>query len=399
MLETASAIERSRERRTFNAPARKTYSFARAGSLWMALGRGIERADAAPLGLSRGLGLATGQSRAVSSPASMLDANLLKCWLIADRGLSLGSTTKQAGTSPPTPVTISGNLAQSIGLVLKIATTGARGTATFDVYIDGGTTAYITGLTTGANVALTDGGSKDLGISAQFTAGTYGNTDISYTATLASWTDLFGGNIFSAPGGVTASPRPIAGGLNNRPIITSDGSNNTRLSCTGGLAALFNGDDTPITVFMVMKSNTATPGGSNPWLNLGSSTGAATARFEFGVTNSGNSYRSTKTDDVASSAIPTGGTLDTAWHYSSWNQAGTTMVLRVDGSAVTLSGAGAQNVSTCTFNEALLFARNTGGTPSNAINGGIAEVLIYAGTLGATSVTEKELYLKSQWRL
>lgn len=329
----------------------------------------------------------------------MLDANLLKCWLIADRGLSLGSTTKQAGTTPPTPVTISGNLAQSIGLVLKIATTGLRGVATFDVYIDGGTTPYISGLTTGTNVALTDGGSKSLGISAQFTAGTYGNTDISYTAVLSSWTDLFGGHIFSAPGGVTASPRPLGQNLNNRPTITSDGNNNTRLSCVDGLASIFNGDDTQITAFMVFKSNLSVPGGSNPWLAFNNTAGASPTRFEFGVTNSGNAYRSTKVDDVGGSAIPTGGTLDTGWHQGSWNQSGTTLVQRVDSAAISLSGSGAQNVGTCTFNEVTLFARDTGGTPSNGINGALAELLIYAGSLSATSVLEKETYLKSQWGL
>lgn len=400
MLDTVSAVERPRERRAFNAPARKSYSFERAGSLWMPKGKRVERAQASPVGLGRGLGLVTGQPRAGSSPASMLDANLLKVWLIADRGLALNATTAATttgGGSPPTSVTISGNLSQSSGIVFKIDSVAggtARGQATFSAYNDGGTTPVLTGITTAADVNLT----STLGVHVQWPVGTYATTYV-YTATLASWTDQFGGHAFAGTGGVTSSPSAIWQGLNNRPIITCTGSNNTRLSCTDSLASTWNGNDTPITVFMVMKANNATPGGSSPWLNLGNSTGATTARWDFGVTNSGNAYRSTKTDDAAASGIPTGGALDTNWHYSSWNQAGTTMVLRVDGSAVTLSGAGAQNVGVCTFNEVLLFARNTGGTPSNSIEGGLAEVLIYAGTLGATSVLEKETYLKSQWRL
>ncbi|HTJ17846.1 MAG TPA: hypothetical protein VL494_13795 [Steroidobacteraceae bacterium] len=332
----------------------------------------------------------------------MLDSASLVCWLIADRGLALNSTTAATGTGAPAPVTLSGNLNQSIGLVLKISDVSggtSRGQAKFDVYVDGGTTPYITGLTTGASVSLTNGGSLDLGITAAFPVGTYSVVNAhTYTATTASWTDQIAGHVFSGTGGVTSSPRPIWQGLNNRPIITSNGSNNTRLSCTDSFANTFSGNDTPITVFMVMKSNTAAPGASNPWLNFGNTGGGTTARFDFGVTNT-PAYRSTKTDDAASSALPSGGSIDTSFHYSSWNQAGTTMALRVDGSAVSLSGSGAQNVGTCTFNECLLFARNTAGTPSNSIDGALAEVLIYSASLSADSVLEKETYLKSQWRL
>jgi hypothetical protein len=123
------------------------------------------------------------------------------------------------------------------------------------------------------------------------------------------------------------------------------------------------------------------------------------AVFEFGVTNSGNAYRSTKVDDASVTTLPTGGTLDANWHQGSWNQSGTTLVQRVDSSVVSLSGSGAQNVGVRTFNEVTLFARDTGGTPSNGINGALAELLIYAGSLSATSVLEKETYLKSQWGL
>jgi hypothetical protein len=328
----------------------------------------------------------------------MLDANLLKCWLIADRGLTLNGTLASSGATPPsTALTISGNLSQSSGIAFRISDVTAgtnRGQAKFNAYNDGGTNPVATGLTTQADVDLT----ALLGVHVQWPVWASYATDQLFTATIATWTDQFAGHVFSGPGTVSQSPTAIWQGLNNRPVINSVGSNNPRLTCTDSLASIWNGDDAPITVFMVMQSTNATVTAALPWLNFGNTGGGTTERWDFGVVNTA-SYRSTKVDGAGGAATPSGGTLDALWHYGTWNSTGTVLTQRLDGAAVSLSGSGAQNVGTCSFNVVTLFARTLAGAVSTGIAGSIAELLIYAGSLGTSSVSEKETYLKTQWRL
>ncbi len=135
----------------------------------------------------------------------------------ADQGVTLGTTPRAAGTSPPA-VTWSGQLKPAQELYLAIDSTAggtARGQATFKWSIDGGSTFVATGVVT---AATTDLATPQGTVTVAWPVGTY-NTDQTWKATVAAWDDLSytGNNAVEA----TASRQVLysSAGFNGRPCL------------------------------------------------------------------------------------------------------------------------------------------------------------------------------------
>ena len=107
------------------------------------------------------------------------------CWdLDADLGITLGSTPRAAGTSPPV-WTLSGTLTLNVQFRAEITTGGALGAALFRYSADGGATWIASGVTTAASVPLTGAMS---GVTVAMDPGPYATNNV-YVGLVAGVTD------------------------------------------------------------------------------------------------------------------------------------------------------------------------------------------------------------------
>ncbi len=134
-----------------------------------------------------------GQDRgrlAIGDPLLYAQAYGLLLYLRADRGVTLGTTLRPGGTSPPA-VTISGNLTDNgLGLHLAIDSVAGGvdlGQATYKWSIDDGVTFVATGVPTAAGPTALG----TTGVSVSFAAGPY-NINNFWDGVIAEWADQSG---------------------------------------------------------------------------------------------------------------------------------------------------------------------------------------------------------------
>ncbi len=329
-------------------------------------------------------------------PLSLPGKQYLESWHYAGRGLTLGATLKRAGTAAPADMTITaGNRQQSIALLIKIPTGGggARGTATYEAYLTGGTgTPFQTG-TTAASVVLTS-----IGLTIAMPSGTYSD-DNTYSGVVESWANLTPKTrLLSSVGVVSAQPTLLWQAQNGKPTIHSAGGSTGYLQdlTSDWAASVASGTDSDFTAFLVCKTDSATPGGVLAWLSFCSSSDADPVWY-VAAKNGTNDYRTGKIDDAGSAANADGGALNTSYHVLGIIQHGTTVDLYVDGTVV-YSG-NAQNVGITTLDIVCMFGLLRNGVFTNAMVGAIGESITYNAALSAGEFAAVNGYLRSAWSL
>ncbi len=332
-------------------------------------------------------------SSTAANPLTLPGSASLESWHRADQGLTIGATLRRSGTLPPADMTITaGNRQQSIGLAIKTGA-GALGVATYSAYLDGGVTPFQTG-TTAASVVLTA-----VGLTVAMPAGTY-SADNVYEGVVESWANLTSKTrTLSSVGMVSAQPSLLWRAQNNIAAVGSSGGSTGYLEQVGGdwASNLASGSDKGFSVFLVCRTDSASPSGVRVWFAMGNTLDADTD-WDVGIRNGTNNYVTTKVDDAGSVQSSNAGSLDTNYHVVSAVQRGTTVDLRVDGVAI-MTGA-AQNVGLSTFDTVCLFARHRGGVGgTNAMGGGIGELITYSTPLAVSDVQAIEGYLRGSWAI
>lgn len=342
-----------------------------------------------PLRQGFGLGLVGGLTAGGISPATLPGASQIESWHMSQRGVTMESMTLEGGTAHANAVTFSGNLNQSMAPYVDIVGAGSRGTATFDFYIDGGSTPYVSGLTTAASVSI-----SGLGLAVQFPVGTY-SADNTYTGLVNSWNNLTPKTRTLVSSGVGSQKPTMEVGPNGRFVMHSIGSNSPRVRdiTSDWATVLAGGSDTAFSIFMVCKTNQASPSGTQYWFSIANQ-GSANQRFGITGRNSG-AYGLVKLDDVATNVTVEGGTLDTGYHVLTIIHHGTTVDMSEDG--VSLFSGSSQNVGSCTFDIVELFALGTSGGASSQIEGSIGELITYHGVHPDPGAIED--YLAAGWGL
>lgn len=139
----------------------------------------------------------------------------LVVWINASRSaITLGGTPRAYGTTPPA-VTYTGTLTGGVTPYLQIDLLGARGTATFKVSYDDGSTFPHTGILTAATVTLPGIGSA---ITANFPVGTYATNNI-YKACVDTASDLSGSSNAGTKTDVTKQVLYRTAAFNGRPAF------------------------------------------------------------------------------------------------------------------------------------------------------------------------------------
>lgn len=179
-------------------------------------------------------------------PWSPMQTGTLELWWVGGHGLvgaATGSVTSE-GTSPPT-VTLTGTPVIACRLRIEVKTAGTLGNSLFRWSIDGGRSWVQQDVPTAASVLL-----SPLGVTAQFSAGTYPN-DAVYTAdmTVGEWRDIAGNGIVVTQTIPSRRPRfaPLAP---NATGLYFDG-NSQRLELASGLNI-----HQPYSIFAVGKRDT-----------------------------------------------------------------------------------------------------------------------------------------------
>ena len=151
--------------------------------------------------------------------------------------------------------------------------------------------------------------------------------------------------------------------------------------------ALFNGSDS--TIYLVQKDNGVANGTTVLWSN-GS---------DFLSVNAANNnqivYDSGSGSDFVTPSVDTG-TFYTTWHVIALRRQGTTYTVDVDGTP-RLPGAGPAG-SAASLTSGNLFVGN-GSVEGTALNGAIAEVVVYPTALSDTDFAANEAALATQWDL
>jgi hypothetical protein len=370
--------EQGRERR---AKAR-TYSFARAGGLWMPKRRKLECWGAGFAGA-----WATRSAVAPRDTPLTLPGNAsIESWHVADRGTTLATTLEAHGPATPPVLTISGNLAQSLGLYFDVPVGGPRGTATYRAFFDGGVTPFQTG-PTGASVPL--GG---LGITVAMSNSTF-DTGHTWNGKLAQWANQTP-QARTLIATVTDATKPaiLWNARNNRPAIYADANYGELKDTTSNWAAnVAGGNDADFTIFLVSKVYTT----SGSFRQLLSFTNSGDPDSCWGMGTSGaTNWAALKKDDAGTQVFALGAGIDTNWHVHEVVQNGTTVDWVIDGTP--LFTGSAQNVGVTTLDIAAFFSGVAFGGVSDAA---IGEALTYSTALSAVDRANIRTYLRTGWAI
>lgn len=303
----------------------RSYSFTRAGSLWVP-----ERLRCANVRMA--LSPAFAHLHSGDSPLEWPGASELEAWYHWRFDRQYHSNLYATGTTPPA-VTQSGTIPVGLGLRVECnATGGARGTAKFRYSIDNGATWEGGGSGTQFTTASTFNLNAPFsGVQLQFAVGTYTAGDL-WLLKISQWRDQTGnGHHFSDLTG-TPSRLPI-------PLVTAygtglqfDGSDDI-LQCTDTMAAtLAGGADNDFTIFMVVKIDSTSPSsGAGALFFMGNSANNRSMHCYFSNTPN---YVMRKWDDTPAAVNVTGGTPNTTIHILAFRQTGTTAQVFVDGTSV-----------------------------------------------------------------
>jgi hypothetical protein len=308
--------------RQAKAMPRRSYSFARAGSLWMPRTKRIECIGGVAGGGFAARGMVTGNNRPTNWPSG----STLAAWYHWRYERTYSSQLSAAGATPPT-VTHSGVVPINCGLKLDIPTGGARGTATFRYSLrNGDGTDWSAEIPTAATYVV-----PGTSIQLQFSnVGTYATNNV-YEIAVSSWRDLLGGGHHLAlVDSVHECPSPTVTPYGTG--IGFDGIGDV-LQCSTSLAAtLVGGTDNNFTAMMVVRVNSVSPSsGLGTLLHCGNSSNNRLVHL--GFTNT-PTWRVTKTDDAPSSVNVSGGTPTVGIHIVTFVHTGTTTQIFVEGTSV-----------------------------------------------------------------
>lgn len=137
-------------------------------------------------------------------------------WVEADRGVTLGTTPRASGTTPPV-VTLSGS-GPTIALRIEITTGGALGAALFRWSKNNGSTFEQSGQTTAASFPL-----GTTGYTAAFPSGTYSTNNV-YLGTVATWADQSGNSNDLVQATASAQPTVSFNAFGGQWALQGDGA-------------------------------------------------------------------------------------------------------------------------------------------------------------------------------
>lgn len=200
---------------------------------------------------------------------------------------------------------------------------------------------------------------------------------------VTTWNDSSGLSNNAAQG--TAANKPVykTNIRNGNPVVRFDGSNDFLLTPSISIGTF--------TAFAVFKATT-----SSPVYEQGISTGSASGfHLWTGITT----MRVNKST-VASAKNHSGGATwatDGAWRMTSQTYNGThaTFLLWVNGSAATTSDVTIANPGTAAINSPIYLGMRGGAT--NALNGDLAEIILYDSSLSTANRQSVEAYLNQKY--
>lgn len=191
----------------------------------------------------------------VLAPNQITSATLVAWYQISTSGGVAGTLLKTAGTGT-NAVTVTGNLQQPFGIKLTFPVGGVRGTATYSLSLDNGTTVFQTG-TTAATVAI-----GATGMTLNFpTTSSYATTDI-YVSVVNPILDKTANHYDTANTNSGERPLMIASGANGHPTARYDGIDDYQLSVSGLAAAAVGGTNAPFSVVGMCTLNAVPTGGN-----------------------------------------------------------------------------------------------------------------------------------------
>ncbi|HVI42663.1 MAG TPA: hypothetical protein VM577_18585 [Anaerovoracaceae bacterium] len=308
----------------------------------------------------------SGRSIAVTTPITLGSCVF---WVSATRGLTLGTTPLASGTTPPA-VTISGNLAQVVGLRIEITTGGGRGTAIFRWSVDGGTT-YTSNVLTAATVTL-----GTTGIVVAFPNSTYTNNNV-YLGKLAAWNNR-----------ANSSTSPTQAVAANQPTLTwSDINGQHAMTFTSPQFMAFPLlVAKPCTIFAIAKTTSNGSGGYATIAAFGNAIGGA---FMYAASGAGptNNWGLYQNGDAFS-----GQNINTYKKITAIIRNYNDVDLRTNGSSITrTTGVSAYAVPS------VIAAGNADG--SQNLEGGICELVAYSRVLTTAECQIVETYLGNLYGL
>ena len=211
---------------------------------------------------------------------------------------------------------------------------------------------------------------------------------------VSTWFDR-SANAWDATG--TGSPLPLwrADQVKSQPAIYFAGAQyfNVEGAATDGME----GDDLPFTVFAVVKRTTpVTVNGHVFALTNDGADGVALVSLTNVATNTPWGVYRRGGDAVLKSAVSQNAQADGEWHIMTWNHAGTTTTLRMNGTSIlTTTAMDAASIPLARFNIGVAVA---GGSAANSYwTGDIAEFVMFARSLNATEQAQIEKYLARKY--
>lgn len=334
-------------------------------------------------GIGIGIGISIGGGNSVvPSPLNLAGNANLGGWLIANSGITLGTTLLKTGTGGA--ITISGTsgagLAQSSAVHGIIMSTGQlTGTiATIAWSTDGGLTFQPT-------IPITATMDLGNGITAAIPAATY-NIGTIYEATVAQWVEQKNGYVFSQ---ATVTKQPVLRRTSSGLEVVPDGVDDELVSTTAGVATSFAVTSAPFSLFIAMRSGRLAGATSN--IFTASQSNAATKLYNL-FTNS--AAWNTFTGGAANSGA---GVIVASTRYvvELWNT-GTQANLIANGVQQITNVAQVPGLNN-TVNQVTLFGANSNGTPSQWGDNAISEVIWYTGNQHAVTSIPITAYLNSRW--
>lgn len=212
-------------------------------------------------------------------------------------------------------------------------------------------------------------------------------TTITNTGSLVdSWASVDGKYTFTASGG--DRPTYQATGMDGNPAVDFTASDIMRCNA---LAPLFNGEDKPVSIFMVCEMDVLQ---NNDILTWGSTTDADPLMI---MRQTATQYSFVKRQDSGGTApAVVGGVTNTSTHVYSvrTDAAGQSATLAVDGFDLAI---GSIDTGVCTFDTLALGARDSNGVVSNYTNGRIGELIIFDRFVSDAEAAFIDNYLLAKW--
>ncbi len=389
--------EPARERRR----PRRAYSFERVGALWMALGKGVERAEFIGGGPC-GSFAARGEASGAYTPLNLPGFALLRSWVTAQRrnSLSFNLQMQEFGTIGTNHVNLTGTSSRLVDPRIEVTTGGSRSATVFRWSEDGGLN-WTSGVSAdGSGTGVVALGTT--GLSANFLVGTY-NTNNIYVGKIVQWNDVSGqSNHYenALAGDGVALPKVSLASLNGRPSLYFKKAENNflRRASSAYCTELCGGEDTPMTAFTVAQLVSGPTAAHGIWSITNTTASTSAIAVATPVSGSGQ-WVAVARGDTGSELDAFGGTQDLNLWIFEYVRFGTTVSLLLTNASgtTTVINAVAQNANSLTVAQAFLGATRSGANVSGDIL--IGEDLKYVTALDVDTRGAIRGYLKRQWGL